>query len=209
MKKIYIAISLIIVILISGLAYANNDNLNAKKLGKHIGELFKEQSQTKNEILGYVNDIEISKNKFEIFKETSLFINENANEEELLNKYVQYLLVIDKAEKEGFTVSKKEVEEYTNKLFDALENDDENMQVIKEYIDGMGITMKEYKEIAKEDSYKTLLTMKLYDKLQSEFLRDNKKTTKSSAELNDDFENYLKDYKEELFNDAEIILHDK
>lgn len=209
MKKRYMVISLIIVIVISGLSYAKDDNLNARELGKNMKKIFIEQSQEENEVLGYVNDIEISAKKFEIFKEASLFINKDITEKELLKKYTQHLLIVNKAEEEGFTVSKQEIEEYTNELFDALENDDENMKIIREYIDGMGITMDEYKEMSKQDSYKTLLTMKLHDKLQSEFLKNNKNTMNNLAETSIEFNNYLKNYKEDIYNEAEKIMNNK
>lgn len=203
MKKRYMIISLIIVIVVSGLSNAKDNNLNARELGENMKILFTEQSKNEDEILGYVNNIEISANKFEIYKETSLFINKDITEKELLKKYTQHLLIVNKAEEEGFTVSNKEIEQYTNEMFDALENDDENMKIIIEYIDGMGITMAEYKEMSKQDSYKTLLVMKLHDKLKSEFLQNNKSTMNNNVETNIDFNDYLKDYKEDIYNKAE------
>ncbi len=170
-----------------------NGDFDAKEFGKHIKETNKEEDHDRSSVLGYVNDIEISKEKFEIFKEGNLIVNKDVSEEELLKRYIQYLLIIDKAEEAGLTASKEEVEEYTDKVFHALEKDDKNMKTIKEYIDGMGITMDEYREIVKEDSYKTILTMKLYDKL------------KMDSDFKDDFNRY----KEDLYEDAEIIMNNK
>jgi hypothetical protein len=51
--------------------------------------------------------------------------------------------------------------------------------------------------------------MKLQDKLETEFLEHNKEVKNNSVKMNNEFNNYLKDYKEELFDDAEIIMNDK
>jgi len=64
-------------------------------------------------------------------------------------------------------------------------------------------------ERVKEFNYKILLTMKLQDKLETEFLEHNKEVKNNSVKMNNEFNNYLKDYKEELFDDAEIIMNDK
>lgn len=209
MNKKYISIFLIIMVVFSGLVYAgNNNDFDAKKLGEYIRQAFEEKPQKMNDVLCYVNGVEILKKDFEIFKESTLSYNPDTNEEELFKRYIKFVLVLNEAEKEGFTVSEQEAEEYTNVVFDSLENDEEIMRILKEYIDGMGITMDEYKEMTKEFNYKTLLTMKLQDKLRTEFLEQNKGARDNSTEINNTFNNYLNNYKEELFDDAEIIMND-
>ena len=192
------------------LVYVCDDNFDAKKLGKHIRNIFMKESQEKDNVLCYVNGIEISQKKFDIFRETRKSYNRDKDDDTLLKEYIQFILIVNEAEKEGFTVSESEVEDYTNDLFESLEeDDDENMKILKEYIDGMGITMDEYKEKVKEFNYKVLLTMKLHKKLNIEFLENNKKTMTNSTEISNEFNNYLKDYKEELYNNAEKIMNNK
>lgn len=192
------------------LVYASDDKFDAKRLGKHMRNIFMKEPQEKDSVLCYVNGIEISQKKFDIFRETRKSYNGDKDDDTLLKEYIQFILIVNEAEKEGFTVSESEVEDYTNDLFESLEeDDDENMKILKEYIDGMGITMDEYKEKVKEFNYKVLLTMKLHEKLKVEFLENNKMTMTNGTEISNEFNNYLKDYKEELYNNAEKIMNNR
>lgn len=209
MNKKFLTISLVIMILVSGFVYANDQNFDAREMGKQIKKSFMKESQNKEDILCYANDIKISEKKFNTFKETSLSYNKDIDEETLLENYIKFVLLVDEAEKEGFTVSKQENEIYTNELFKALESDTENMQILKDYTDGMGITMSEYKDIVKEYNYKLILTMKLQDKLELEFLKKNKKTMDNNEDIHIELYNYLENYKEEIYNNAKIIKTSK
>lgn len=207
MNKKNIAIVILIMIFVSGLAYATSKNFDARELGKITKENLAKEYSEKEAILCYVNDIEISAKQFNAFKKTSLYYNKDIDEETLLENYIKFKLLVNEAEKEGFTITEQENENYTNELFKALENDEENMKIIKEYIAGMDINMKEYKEMVKEMNYRILLTMKLHEKLESEFLKKNEKTMHDSEELSLELQNYWENYKNELYNNAKIVVN--
>ena len=69
--------------------------------------------------------------------------------------------------------------------------------------------MSEYKDIVKEYNYKLILTMKLQDKLELEFLKKNKKTMDNNEDIHIELYNYLENYKEEIYNNAKIIKTSK
>lgn len=206
-----IVITLIMLIIISGIVYASN-TINGKDIAKQVKNLFVEQQDEDDDILCYVNGIEISQKKFDIFRETRKSYNGDKDDDTLLKEYIQFILIVNEAEEEGITVSESEVEDYTNDLFKSLEEDnDENMKILEEYVKEMNITMDQYKEQVKDYNYKILSTMKLQEKLISEYMEEDinimHSRNNNQEDIQTDINEFLKDYKENLYNNAEIIMN--
>ncbi|WP_353095773.1 hypothetical protein [Tissierella praeacuta] len=214
MKKKYMygtVITLIMLTIMSSIVYASN-TINGKGIAKQVKNLFIEQLEKDDDILCYVNGIEISQKKFDIFRETRKSYNGDKDDDTLLKEYIQFILIVNEAEEEGFTVSESEVEDYTNDLFESLEeDDDENMKILKEYVKEMNITMDQYKEQVRDYNYKILSTMKLQEKLVSKYMEENinimHSRSNNEEDIQTDINEFLKDYKENLYNNAEIIMN--
>lgn len=195
--KLAFILTIIVLLVISSMVYANNKRISGKDLGKQVNQAYFDNID-EDGILCYVDGMEIRKKDFNVFKATSNSYGEIKADDVLLKEYIKTRLVINEAEKAGMVATEEEVEDYTNFLFDSFDEDDENYKILKEYAEEMGMTMDEYKEQVKEYNYKVLITMKLQEKL----LSDRKQETH-----NLDVSEYLSQYKEDLYNKAEIIFN--
>lgn len=185
--------------------YATRD-INILQWGQKTAQN-EENLNMQNEAVAEVNGQKISKSKFENYKAGLDQASGSFTDEEIIEKLIRQEVMLQEIQKRGYTVTDAEVTEFNNERFDLLESDPEAYQIVKDYIDGVGITMDEYKEQSKEISKTALLANKFRDDLITEYKELNPEVlTQSAQKQNQVFEDYLKQYIDDLCDAANITV---
>lgn len=203
-KALHIIV-LALVIIVGTYGFVNADTITNKgrELGQQQANIEKSLIDN-NEIVATVNGYEVTKKTFESYK---CIINQNHNysDKELLDKIIKEKVVYVEAKNEGYTVSDAEINteiELVKKLLKEDENKDQ-YNYIKEYIEGLGITEDQYwSDIITPLYRETFVANKLIDSLRSEYIKE--KNITDFAEMETEFSDYLNNYKEDLISNANI-----
>lgn len=158
-------------------------------------------------VVAEVNGHEITKSEFETYKAGLAQAMGTFTDEEIIDKLVRQEVLMQEIEKRGYTVSDDEVTAFNDERFALLDEDPTAYQIIKDYVDGLGITMDEYKEQSKEISRIALLSNKFREDLLAEYEEDNPQIlTRSKQEQNQSFEEYLDGYIDDLYSSSDITI---
>ena len=147
---------------------------------KDWGEQVKEnQSIPDTDAVASVNGVPISKERYENYKVGLQNAQGKFTDEQVLDKMIRREVLYQEIERLGITVEEDEVRAFNEERFALIDDDPVTYQIFKDYADGLGITLEEYKEMSMEVSRDSLLTTKYqehlmaqYEKEKSEFLFD-------------------------------------
>lgn len=103
------------------------------------------------------------------------------------------------------TVTEEEVKAFNDERFALMEEDPTSYQIVKDYVDGLGITMEEYKEMSLEISRDSLLTAKYREQLMKEYAERDVQTL-SEEEQKFTFEDYYNATLDALEESAQIKI---
>ncbi len=123
-------------------------------------------------------------------------------------KYINELM-LQEAEKKGMGVSQTEVVEAVEKAkkyINMNENIDEK-NAIDAFIDGLDITEDEYWNLVQKVYYRLLTRDKLQHHLRQQF--KSRHDYETQEQLESAFSKYIQNYKQELFDNAEIKYNHK
>lgn len=203
-KKIWISIIVVLILLAvtAGIVFANS-NVNLKEWGKLLsGNSQKEEITT--ESIANVNDKPISKDKFENYKISLSYASGDFSDEEILDKLITQEVIMQEIERRGITVTEQEINTFNDERFALMEQDPSLYEITKDFVDGKGITMEEYKEESKEISRQALLANKLRDEMVVEY--QDKSSDDKSAPSQQDFQEYFNNYISDLKEEATIEI---
>lgn len=205
MKKKILGLSLVVsvVLILTGIVYANK-NLDFFKLGEDVKKI---NETTTLDIVAKVNGVEIPKSKFDTYKAGLMKANGTFTDEEILDKIIEQEVIIQEIERLGYSVTEEEVNKFNDERFALMDDDPQAYQIIKDYVDGLGITMDEYKEKSKEISRLALLANKYKEEKLKEYENENSQVvTYSNAEEVEKFEDYFNENIEQLKEKANIEI---
>ncbi len=117
----------------------------ANEMGKKLKEAEEENllNDTADENVAVVNGEGISKQNFDNFVISSSYNELNQSKEELLNIMIEKLILRQKAEELGISVSEEEIEEDIERLKEVYEEDEDGKALMDAYMDGLEISFEE------------------------------------------------------------------
>lgn len=174
----------------------------------HWGE---ENADIKAAVLGgavaRVNGVDIPESKFHSYKLGLANASGKFSDEEILQKLIRQEVIMQEIDRLGYTVTEEEVTKFNDERFAFLKEDPNAYQMIKNYVDGLGITMEEYKERSREISKIALLTNKYREDIMKEYEKNNTAESADSAQQKaQKVEMYFKEKIEMLMNAATIEI---
>lgn len=204
-KKIFsitLSLCLISALVVCGV-YASK-NMAFFEWGKQNTEINEISDST---IVAKVNGIGISKSKFDSYKIGLSNASVDFSDEQILDKLIEQEVIMQEINRMGYTVTDSEVNAFNNERFAILDEDPAAYQIVKDYIDGLGITMDDYKEMSKEISRTALLANKYKADLMKEFEKSNSKFSMySMSKRVEKFEEYFDKKINELSKNAKIEI---
>lgn len=205
-KIVIITLSMLLVfVLVIGGAYASK-NISFFQWGEQMAKIREDRTTTATTV-AKVNGTEISKEKFDSYKAGLANASGEFTDEQILDKLIQQEVIMQEITRLGYTVTSDEVNDFNEERFSLLNDDPAAYQVVKDYVDGLGITMDEYKEMSKDISKTALLTNKYKADMMKEFEKQNSDIkTYSRNEKIERFEEYFNDKIEELNKNADVEI---
>lgn len=203
-----IALISVLVLAVGTYSFANASTVTdkGKEIGQQQANIYKSYNDSK-EIAVSINGYNVNKEDFEEYK----FImnqNENYSDKELLDKIIREKAVYIEAMNQGFEVSDSEIStaiEEVKKLLRENENKDQ-YNYLKNYIDGLGITEDQYWSEKVTPIYRETFTAnKLIDNLRLKYSKVNQIT--DSAGSDSKFNDYLENYRNDLVSKANIEIY--
>ncbi len=201
-KRFVLMCICVAILFIIGGVYASRDT-RFLNYGKQVDKI--SQNKT-DEFVAKVNGVGISKSEFDTYKAGLSNANGTFTDEEIIDKLVQQEVIMQEIHRLGYTVTDEEVNEFNEKRFALLDGDPTAYQIVKDYVDGLGITMEEYKEMSKKVSEEALLANKYKEDLKKEFDKKSSASTYSAKDSNEKFENYFTDKVKSLKQKADIDI---
>lgn len=205
-KRIMMLISIICVLAIgiAGSVYAIQ-KLNMFQWGQNQKEIVSSQAVEKS--VAVVNGQPISEASFENYKAGLANANGTFSDKDVLNKLIRQELIKQEIQRLGYKVTDEDVAAFNDERFALLNEDPAAYKIVKDYVDGLGITMDEYKEQSKEISKTALLANKFKADLQTKYQQDNPESSvHAKAEQEQNFEVYLEQYIDGLYENAKIEI---
>ena len=204
-RKVFgIVVSLCMIsILVAGGVYAGK-NMTFFRWGKQTAGINETASAT---IVANVNGVGIPKTKFDSYKAGLANASGTFTDKEILDKLIEQEVIMQEIQRLGYSVTEAEVTKFNDERFELLDDDPVAYQIVKDYVDGLGITMEEYKEMSKEVSKTALLANKYKADMMSEFENSNSQIkTYSLRQKEEKFEEYFEKKIEELSKKAKIEI---
>lgn len=188
MKRILAAICLAAAFAITGCADKNTADPDA---GQQV-------SSEAADIAAVVNGQPISKERFETYKSGLSDAQGNFTDAQVLDQLIRREVVQQEIARLGITITDEEVRQFNEERFALLDDDPAAYQLMQDYVDGLGITMEEYKEQSLAISRESLLYDRYRERMQAEY---QKAGTKES------FEDYLNERIDALVQEAQIEIN--
>lgn len=203
-KKILgIVVSICVISVLVGGVYASK-NMNFFQWGENSASINEIAS---TDVVAKVNSVGISKTKFDLYKAGLSNASGTFSDKEILNKLIEQEVIMQEIVRLGYTVTEAEVTKFNNERFALLDEDPNAYQIIKDYVDGLGITMEEYKEMSKEVSRTALLANKYKADVMREFVNNTAGAATFSAQQKAErFEEYFNNKIETLSEAATIEI---
>ncbi len=168
MKKKILLAGILCVIFLSALAagvYAYR-NMSFSEWGERVKQ---NRSIPDSEIVATVDQNEITRERFENYKAGLALTQTDYTDSEALDRMIRGEVLYQEIERLGITVTDAEVQAFNEERFAMMEADPTAYQITKDYVDGLGITMEEYKQMSLEISKNSLLTTAYRERLLSEY----------------------------------------
>ncbi len=118
---------------------------------------------------------------------------------EIKDRYIRLCVTVQEAERRGLSASEDEIDELNAGRFALLEEDGEAYRIIKDYADSRGLTMDEYIEMSRTVSEQALITDKLKEAVEEEFL-----SSREAEDAEMTAEEYYDRYIDGLVSQADI-----
>lgn len=167
---------------------------------KEWGEQVKEnQSIPDSDAVALVDGVPITKERFENYKAGLQNAQGEFTDEQALEKMIRREVLYQEIERLGITVTDEEVRAFNEERFALIDDDPVTYQIFKDYADGLGITLEEYKEMSLEVSRDSLLTTRY-----REHLTEQHKQLKSELP----FESYYEQTLDTLVENATIEIYE-
>ncbi len=200
-KKIRMIVSIgVISAVVVGALYACK-NMNFFRRAEEIDNI---NAAVPTDVVAKVNGVDILKSKFDSYKVGLANASGNFSDEEILNKLIKQEIIMQEIDRLGYTVTEEEVTKFNDERFAFLNQDPNAFRIIKDYVDSMGITMEEYKEMSREISRIALLSNKYREDIINEYEKNN--TTDSAQQKAEKAEMYFREKIEKLINAATIEI---
>lgn len=151
-----------------------------------------------------INGESISSTSFQTYKSLMKQSNSSITDEEIQEKYIRQRIIFQEAEKQGYSASEQEINDYVEAQFSVLNDYPEAYQIIEDYVDGLGITMEEYKERSKEVAEQAIISTKLKKAMESEYLSRNTYSARENTAA--EAEKYYEDYIDEQVSKADVEI---
>lgn len=206
-RKITLIISIVCILAIgiSAAVYATRD-MSMFQWGQDSAEIEAEDNMQKN-VVAEVNGQKITSSQFDKYKAGLSNANGTFTDAEIMDKLVRQEVLKQEIQRLGYTATEAEVTAFNDERFALLDDDPNARQIIQDYVDGLGITMAEYKEQSKEISRTALLANKFRADLMAEYEKNNPQIlTYSVPTKQQGFEEYLEQYIDDLYKTADIVI---
>lgn len=173
------------------------------------GEERKAMEQLADSVAFTINGERVMQKEFNTYRTLMKEANPNLTDGEIKNKYIRQQVIFQEAEREGFYASDEEINALNESRFSWLDKDEQAYQIIKDYVDGLGITMNEYIEQSKTISKQAIISTKLKDSIENNFISSQPSPASSDGtemnELKEMAEQYYNNYIDDLVEEAIII----
>lgn len=206
-RKITLIISIVCILAIgiSATVYATRD-MSMFQWGQDSAEIEAADNMQKN-VVAEVNGQKITSSQFDKYKAGLSNANGTFTDAEIMDKLVRQEVLKQEIQRLGYTATEAEVTAFNDERFALLDDDPNARQIIQDYVDGLGITMAEYKEQSKEISRIALLANKFRADLMAEYEKNNPQIlTYSVPTQQQGFEEYLEQYIDDLYKTADIVI---
>ncbi len=197
-SRFIIGFLVLVVFVLVAATFAKGD-INFFEWGKSQTEIDKAE----NSIIATVNGVPIYQSSLDTYKVGLKFTGQRLTDQEVLDALIRQVAAVQGIEKLGYSVSDAAVNAFNDERFAAIEDNPEMYKVLKDYLDGRGISLEEYKAMSKETSYKSLLFIQYNKELKREFL-DNS----SLATTPTDFKHYFDEKLNRFYEAAEVEIID-
>lgn len=197
-SRFIIGFLVLVVFVLVAATFAKGD-INFFEWGKSQTEIDKAE----NSIIATVNGVPIYQSSLDTYKVGLKFTGQRLTDQEVLDALIRQVAAVQGIEKLGYSVSDAAVNAFNDERFAAIEDNPEMYKVLKDYLDGRGISLEEYKAMSKETSYKSLLFIQYNKELKREFL-DNS----SLATTPTDFKRYFDEKLNRFYEAAEVEIID-
>ena len=151
MKQFFVFLLLAVVLLCCGCRQESS----MKDWGEQVKE---NQSIPDTDAVASVNGVPISKERYENYKVGLQNAQGKFTDEQVLDKMIR-----------------REV--FNEERFAMIDDDPVTYQIFKDYADGLGITLEEYKEMSMEVSRDSLLTTKYQEHLMAQYEKEKSELT--------------------------------
>ncbi|NPV29525.1 MAG: hypothetical protein HPY58_07700 [Firmicutes bacterium] len=112
-----------------------------------VGQKLRENESIpdKDKIVMVVNGMPVTKKDFENQRALLSFERESVSDDEVREKIIEKTVLYEEAKKRGLTVSLEEAKQFSQRMKkEAFGSDVENPELIKNYIEGQGLTIDEF-----------------------------------------------------------------
>lgn len=115
------------------------------------------------------------------------------SEEEILNKIIRNIVLVQKAEEKGYSVSNERILREINAIREGYENDSDYRELIIPYLEGLEMTFEEYLEYSKKALKESIIL--------NEMKKEQTKGMEKEEELK-----YWNDFVEQCISESSIKL---
>jgi hypothetical protein len=205
-KKAIIYLCLVLIFVISSIVIISASDQNPFTiLGKMSKDYFTNTNSNGEKAIAYINNIPINESDVLLIKQSYEAFGKEITKEDIIKDLAIKILLMQKAEENGITVSDEAAEQHARMEIDKLKEDKAEYNNFINYINAAGFSEDEYINLA-IIYYKKALILGKYknDVIKQKFMDENRSLT--GQELNNAFEKYYSNLGEELFANATLVI---
>lgn len=206
MKKIlkHVSLMLAVALLLCGfsavLAQAD-DGIDLTKLAQTQTDIL--VNADAQDIVATVDSEPIKRSSLDAYYAALEQTNNGFTKKDALDKMIQQQVMVQTAIDAGYTVSEEEITAQIEYDFAALDTAPDAKALMEEYADALGMSMEEYKQYVRPNYRDSIL----YNKWQAGVLEQFKARATLGTE-SVDFNDFLEEYKAQLFSEARVQILD-
>jgi hypothetical protein len=173
--------------------------------GENIGNIFKKytvnQNTDEDTVIAKFGNLTITRNDIDYYKEFYSLNGEEKTDDAIIDSILLKTLLYEEAKKTGMEVSDDDVKENMEKVRNSILNNEEAHIDFLNFIKASGMTEDEYWENS-FFVYKRAYSISNYKKNYLKPMLREKYKNLSNAEFEEAFNNYYKEYEDELLKNA-------
>jgi hypothetical protein len=179
--------------------------------GENIGNIFKKytvnQNTDEDTVIAKFGNLTITRNDIDYYKEFYSLNGEEKTDDAIIDSILLKTLLYEEAKKTGMEVSDDDVKENMEKVRNSILNNEEAHIDFLNFIKASGMTEDEYWENS-FFVYKRAYSISNYKKNYLKPMLREKYKNLSNAEFEEAFNNYYKEYEDELLKNAKKYVEE-